>query len=194
MDNLPNLFSQIKNLSAESQAKLADYLAFLTWQEEQAQARQISDWSFSLIENFRSAAGQASDDPTGMDIKMAQASVGGQSRPALWAHPPVLGQAIIEYHVPIPQQISRVRLRLATGIRDGAKIDQNNLVAFGVRVNGLRVWGQQTNALRWQPAEIPLDVSSGDIFRLELTTETLGSHEWTWAVWGQPELVGRWVG
>ena len=126
-----------------------------------------------------------------MDIKMAPATVGGQSRPALWAHPPLVGQAVIEYHVPIPQQVKGVQLRLAIGIRDGAKIAPDNLVAFGVRVNGLRVWGQQTNAQSWQEIQVPLNVLTGDMARIEFTTETLGSHQWTWAVWGTPELVGK---
>ena len=163
----------------------------MSWQEAQNRAKNISTWSFSLIENFKQAAIQASDNPAGMDVKMAPAIVGGISQPALWAHPPLAGRAVLEYHIPIPQQISEVRLRLAIGIRDGAEITDENLVAFNVRVNGLRVWGQQTNVQHWQSAAIPLDVESGDVIRLELTTETLGRHEWTWAVWGQPELIGH---
>jgi hypothetical protein len=116
--------------------------------------------------------------------------VGGEIRPALWAHPPLTGQAVIEYHVPAPSQVTQLRLRLAYGIRDGAEIAPDNLVAFSVRVNGLRVWGQQSSAQSWQEADIPLNVTSGDMLRLEFRTEVLGSHPWTWAVWGAPELVG----
>ncbi len=126
-----------------------------------------------------------------MDVKLAPAIVGGESRPAMWAHPPVVGQAVLEYYVPIPQQVSELRLRVAIGIRDGAQISEDNLVAFGVKVNGLRVWGQQTNAQTWQVAEIPLNLLTGDMARFEFTTEALGSHQWTWAVWGSPELSGK---
>jgi hypothetical protein len=122
---------------------------------------------------------------------MAPATVGGETRAALWAHPPVVGQAVIEYHVPVPQQVREVRLRVAIGIRDGAKIAPDNLVAFSVRVNGLRVWGQQSNAQSWQAVEIPLNLLSGDMARIEFATEALGSHQWTWAVWGAPELSGK---
>ncbi|MDX1520835.1 MAG: hypothetical protein R3264_04355 [Anaerolineae bacterium] len=191
MTDLKQLFSQIERLSAENQQKLADIVAYLAWQERQATTQTVNDWSFSLIEHFKEAAVQASGDPAGMDVNMAQATVGGQSRPALWAHPPVAGQAIIEYHVPVPQDIGQVQLSLAFGIRDGAKIAADNLVAFTIKVNGLRVWGTQTNEKQWQIVDIPLDLPSGDISRLELTTETLGSHEWTWAVWGSPELRGK---
>jgi hypothetical protein len=190
LSDLAELIKQIKHLSPENQASLAKYIEFLQWQESQSQAPTTTDWSFSFIEAFKEATVHASQDKAGMDVKMAPAIVGGESRPALWAHPPLVGQAVVEYYVPIPQQVSNLRLRLAIGIRDGAEIAEDNLVAFGVRVNGLRVWGQQTNAQTWQEAEIPLNVLTGDIARIEFTTEALVNHQWTWAVWGSPELYG----
>lgn len=191
MNNQLTLSQQIEQLSAESQAKVADYIAFLRWQEAQQRAAAVEGWSFSFIEAFKAAAVYASREAGGMDVKMAPATVGGETRPALWAHPPVVGQAVIEYHVPVPQQVREVRLRLAIGIRDGAKIAPDNLVAFSVRVNGLRVWGQQSNTQSWQAVEISLKLLSGDIARVEFATEALGSHQWTWAVWGEPELIGK---
>ena len=191
MSDLSTLIKQIEQLSPESRLSLAQYIEYLQWHEAQGKTREITGWSFSFIEAYTEATSHASDDPAGMDIKMASAMVGGQNRPALWAHPPVVGQAIIEYHVPIPPQIAETRLKVAIGIRDGAEIAQNNLVAFGIKVNGIRVWGQQTNDLSWQKAKIPLDLAAGDIARIEFTTEALGSHEWTWAVWGNPELLGK---
>ena len=190
MNDLSPLFDQIKQLSGDSQAKLAEYVAFLQWQEARLGQPSATGWSFSFIEAFKQASSQATIDPAGMDIKMAPAAVGGQSRPALWAHPPVTGQAVIEYYVPIPEQVSDIRLNLAFGIRDGAQMAEDNLVAFGVKVNGMRVWGQQSNAQTWQEAAIPLTMTAGDVVRFEFTTEALGSHEWTWAVWGNPELTG----
>lgn len=189
--NDSSLIQQIEQLSAESQAKVAEYVTFLQWQEAQQQAAEVEGWSFSFIEAFKAAAVYASREVGGMDVTMAPATVGGETRPALWAHPPVVGQAVIEYHVPVPQQVRDVRLRLAIGIRDGAKIAPDNLVAFSVQVNGLRVWGQQSNAQSWQTVEIPLKLLSGDMARIEFVTEALGSHQWTWAVWGEPELQGK---
>jgi hypothetical protein len=55
----------------------------------------------------------------------------------------------------------------------------------------MRVWGRQSNQLIWQEFEIPIEVITGDMVRFEFSTEALGSHEWTWTVWGNPELVGR---
>jgi hypothetical protein len=190
LNHLSQLIAQIEQLSPDNQAKLADYVAFLRWQEEQAEAPDSALWSFSFIEAFKEATVYASQDPAGMDVKLAPASVGGQSRPALWGHPPLAGQAVIEYHVPIPETVQNVRLHLAIGIRDGAKIAEDNLVAFSVKLNGLRVWGQQSNAQQWQNAAIPLNLPAGDLARIAFCTEALGSHQWTWAVWGEPELKG----
>ncbi|MCB0166538.1 MAG: hypothetical protein KDI79_20080 [Anaerolineae bacterium] len=190
MNDLSPLFEQIKQLSGDSQAKLAEYVAFLQWQEARLAHPTATRWSFSFIEAVNQASRQATIDPAGMDIKMAPAVVGGQSRPALWAHPPVVGQAVIEYYVPIPARVSDIRLDLAFGIRDGAQIAEDNLVAFGVKVNGMRVWGQQSNAQVWQEVSVPLTLTAGDVVRFEFTTEALGRHEWTWAVWGNPELTG----
>lgn len=190
MNDISNLIDQIKQLTAENQIKLADYVSFLQWQEAQQNPLAARRWSFSFIETFKQASVQATIDLAGMDVKMATAAVGGDNRPALWAHPPVTGQAVIEYYVPIPEQARQVQLQMAFGIRDGAQISEDNLVAFGVKVNGMRVWGQQSNARSWQEVTIPLTLAAGDMVRFEFTTETLGSHEWTWAVWGNPELIG----
>ncbi len=189
MTDITALLQQIEQLSPESQAALAEYVAFLRWREQQgAEAGPV--WSYSFIETFGRAAVYATLNPAGMDVKMAPAVVGGETRPALWAHPPVEGQAVIEYHVPVPENAGRLYLNVAVGIRDGAKIRPDNLVAFIVRVNGLRVWGRQTNAQTWQETRIPITAPAGDIIRVEFVTEALGDHQWTWAVWGKPELVG----
>ena len=73
----------------------------------------------------------------------------------------------------------------------GAEIDAANLVAYSVKVNGARVWGRQSNAQSWQAAVIPLDLSTGDVARVAFCTEALNNHQWTWAVWGNPELIGE---
>jgi hypothetical protein len=190
VSDLPEIIKQVEQLSPESRVILAKYIEFLQWQEAKNRLAPVSDWSYSFVEAFKEANVQASQNAAGMDIKMAPAIVGGESRPALWEHPPLAGQAVIEYFVPIPQEVSNLHLKLAIGIRDGAEISEDNLVAFGVRVNGLRVWGQQTNAQTWAETTVPLNIQTGDIARVAFTTEALGQHQWTWAVWGNPELYG----
>ena len=191
MENLEALIAEIKQLSIESRAELVRYIEYLQWRDAQHQVAVPQAWSFSFIETFNQASIHATESPAGMDVKMAPAAVGGISLPALWAHPPVSGQTVIEYYVPVPKQVANVSLRAAVGIRDGAEIAETNLVAFGVKVNGLRVWGIQTNAQGWETVDVPLKIAAGDMIRFEFTTEALGSHQWTWAVWGNPELVGE---
>jgi hypothetical protein len=185
------LIKQIEQLSPESQTTLGRYIEYLQWKEAQDRARAPKSWSFSFIEGYKEAFISTTEDPAGFDVKMAPAVVGGEKRAALWAHPPVSGQTVIEFHVPIPQQVSGIYLKLAVGIRDGSEIGETNLVAFVVKLNGLRVWGQQTNERQWLETNIPVDVVAGDMARFEFTTEALGRHEWTWAVWGEPELTGK---
>ena len=191
MEETQALLAEIEQLSAKSRAELAQYVAYLQWRDAQRRTTSPQTWSFSFIEAFHQASVQATDSPSGMDVKMAPATVGGSSLPALWAHPPVTGQTVIEYYVPVPQQVANVRLQLAVGIRDGADIAETNLVAFGVKVNGLRVWSKQTNVQQWEVVDVPLELAAGDMIRFEFTTEALGNHQWTWAVWGNPELVGQ---
>ncbi len=191
MNNLSDLIEKIEQLSPENQAQLAKYVEFLAWQEAQQKLVDTPGWSFSFIEAFKEAAVSATENSGGLDVQMAPATVGGTNRPALWAHPPVSGKAVIEYYVPVPQQVTDVHLNLAIGIRDGAQVSENNLVAFGVRINGIRAWGKQSNEQSWQSYSIPLNITAGDMIRFEFTTEALGNHQWTWAVWGNPELTGK---
>ena len=191
MSELEALIAKIEKLSPAGFELLAEYLEFLSWREQvQLKTEETQIWSYSFIETFGEATVAASGNPAGMDVTMAPATVGDDTRPALWAHPPVSGRTTIEYYVPVPQQVRDLNLKTAIGIRDGAKIAKNNLVAFNIKVNGLRVWGAQTNRQIWQAVEVPIRVTTGDMVRFTFTTEALGSHQWTWAVWGNPELVG----
>lgn len=191
MSDLAALIAKIEKLSPAGLTLLDEYVEFLSWREQRPpQADQTQMWTYSFIETFGEATVAASGNPAGMDVTMAPATVGNDTRPALWAHPPVSGRTTIEYYVPVPQQVHDLTLKTAIGIRDGAKIAKTNLVAFNIKVNGLRVWGAQTNQQTWQPVEVPIRVTTGDMVRFTFTTEALGSHQWTWAVWGNPELIG----
>jgi hypothetical protein len=68
LNDLSALIDQIKKLSPENQARLADYVAFLQWQDAQMQAKTGQGWSFSFIERFKEAAVFASEKPAGMDV------------------------------------------------------------------------------------------------------------------------------
>lgn len=194
-DNLKELVRLLETLSDRQVEMVAGYAAFLQWQEREKNARAEAEtaqaiWAFDFVENFKEASGYASGDEAGMEIRVGRAVCGGEEKPAVFAHPPLRGDAVVQYLVPVPAGVESVRLRFAVGIRDGSQIAEDNLVSFRVLVNNGRVWGTQTNALRWEEHEIPLPLTPGDIGRVSFVTESLVDHQWNWAVWGSPLLVG----
>ena len=192
MTSIKEIQKQLETLSAESLAELAHFVEYLKWRERQAaQAAPGETWSFEFVESLPQASVRATKDPTGMEVKAGMAACDGDERPAILAHPPVDGEAVIEYHVPVPAGLKDLQLHLAMGIRDGSQIAEENLVAFRVRVNGWKLWSGLTNACRWEPHQIDMPALSGDVARVEFVTEALGEHRWTWAAWGRPVLVGK---
>lgn len=182
-------------LSPADRERVAEYIAFLRWQAAQGRATgpqaegSARPWQFNFLEHFTEADVRASRSASGMEVKAAEASVGGERRPALWQHPPVDGEAVVEFHVPVPAGLRDLRLRLAIGVRDGA-LAGDRLIAFRVRVDGWQVWSRAAWPARWDPVEIPLPLQAGKIVRLTFATDGMGEHQWAWAVWGEPLLVG----
>jgi hypothetical protein len=180
-------------LSPGDQALVRDYIAFLQWRA--GQVRQdpgdtaTRTWRLSFLEHLSEAAIRATRDPGGMEVKGAEATVGGEAKPALWQHPPVNGESVVEFHIPIPAGLKNLRLRFAIGIRDGAGA-ADRLVAFRVRVDGWQVWSQAAWPTVWRSVELGLPLHAGDVLRIAFVTDGLGDHKWAWAVWGEPELIG----
>ncbi len=139
--------------AAADQARVAEYIRFLRWQADRAM-RSAADsgkrpWRFTFLEYFGTADIRASRDPAGMEVKGAEATVGGEGRPALWQHPPVSGESVTEFHVPVPSGLRDLRLRFAVGIRDGARAT-DRLVAFRIRVDGWQVWSHAGWPTSWR--------------------------------------------
>jgi hypothetical protein len=189
-----DILSDLAALAPADLAQVRDYVAFLRWRSEAASQgiaeTTMRPWRFSLLEAFGGAGVRANRDPAGMEVKIAEAIVGGDRRPALWQHPPVDGESLIEFHVPVPTGLNNLRLRTAMGIRAGAQAG-DRLVAFRVRVDGRQVWSRAAWPAAWKPVEIALPFHAGDVLRLALVTDALGDHQWAWAVWGEPELAGE---
>jgi len=190
MTELDELIQKIKLLSPPSLKEVRTFVDFLRWREEK-RSDIAADWSYDFIETFAQAVKYPEDPNSGAEIRLGLATCGGEERTAIFAHPPVSGQAILEYYVPIVRNVHALSLNFAIGIRDGSQLEDPNLVAFSVRLNGYRVWGTQTNLRRWQNHYIKLVTPPGDIARIEFVTEALGDHRWTWAVWGTPLLSGK---
>jgi hypothetical protein len=129
-----------------------------------------------------------------MEVKVGEAACDQDWRMALWQHPPVMGSAEVEYQVPVPAGVRDLRLRFATGIRDGSHLAEGNVVAFRIFVNEWKIWSDTQHALRWREHEIPMPTLPGDILRIRFVTDGLGNHQWAWAAWGKPCLVGEVAG
>ncbi|PKO20215.1 MAG: hypothetical protein CVU38_21315, partial [Chloroflexi bacterium HGW-Chloroflexi-1] len=196
MTSSDTILQDLATLSPADQERVADYIAFLRWRAERdpagsrTPAGAARPWQVNLLEHFASADVRASKDRAGMEVKAAEASVGGERRPALWMHPPVAGEAAVEFHVPVPAGLTDVRLRFAIGIRDGAQAD-DRLVAFRVRVAGWQVWSRAAWPIHWEPIEVALPRQAGDVLRLTFATDGLAAHQFAWAVWGEPVVVGE---
>jgi hypothetical protein len=126
-----------------------------------------------------------------MEVQIGEAACDGDWRMALWQHPPVEGSAIVEYQVPIPEGVRDLRLSFATGIRAGSQLAKGNVVAFRIFVNDWKIWSDTQHARTWKENEIAMPAVSGDVARIQFVTDGLGNHQWAWAVWGEPRLVGE---
>ena len=94
----------------------------------------------------------------------------------------------------VPANVQETCLQFATGIRDGSELAEGNVVAFRVFVNGWRIWSDTQDALAWRPVQVMMPTLPGDMARIQLVTDGLGNHQWAWAVWGEPKLLGEVVG
>jgi len=195
MVRLEQIVDQLESLSAESLAELASFVEYLKWKQGPVSpAGTGQPWVFDCVEHFRMAVLTAEADPAGMEVHIGEATCAGESRMALWQHPPVQAAAVVEYQVPVPANVRNLRLRFATGIRDGSQLAEGNVVAFRIFVNDWRIWGDTQHARRWKEREIEMPTLPGDVARIQFVTDGLGNHEWAWAVWGQPRLEGEVAG
>jgi len=193
MNGKDDLYKEIAALPAAEQALVREFVDFLKWRQDnpcRSEEAVQHAWQYSFLEHLAQADVRAAKDPAGMEVKAAVATCGGETRPALWEHPPVNGEALVEFHVPVPAGLRNLRLRFATGIRDGSQ-GAEQLVAFRIRVDGWQVWSRADWPLHWEPAEIALPFHAGNMLRLAFATDGLGSHRWAWAAWAEPELVGE---
>jgi hypothetical protein len=194
MNHSDDITQELDKLSTEDVARVREYIAFLQWRAGRSQERGVMGaarpWQVNLLEQFRGATVRSSEHKPGIEVKVGEAVVGGERRPAMWAHPPISGEAQVEFAIPIPAGLRDLTLRFAIGIRDGAKPTDERLVAFRLRVAGWQVWSHAAWPTVWQPVEIALPMQAGDVLRLVLATDAMGDHQWAWAVWAEPMLMG----
>jgi len=191
---------RISDLNEQSLTQLSQYISYLKWQEElwhsllDDEAAPPSDqaliWQFDFLEAFPAARKASTRSPKLMEIKVDMASCGMVQQLALWEHPPVLGSAVCEYTVNVPREVDALRLRFGVGIRDGALMEGDNLCAFRIFVNGMRVWSTTKQSNKWERFVIDLPSLAGQAVVIQFMTDGLGNPSWNWAVWAEPMLLG----
>jgi hypothetical protein len=192
MATLEEIADELESLSPDSLAELAGFIEYLKWKQGPSLAQASGQpWTFDFVEHFRRAIVTADHDPAGMEVQVGETACSGDSRMALWQHPPVQGSAIVEYQVPVPSGVSNLRLRFATGIRDGSRLSEGNVVAFRIFVNGWKIWSDTQHVRKWRVHEIAMPALAGDVARIQFVTDGLGNHQWAWAAWGEPRLLGQ---
>jgi hypothetical protein len=195
MATVEEIVNQLESFTAESLDELACFVDYLKWKQGPAPASAAGrPWAFDFVECFRQAIVSADHERAGMEVKVAEAACDGDWRMALWQHPPVEGSASVEYQVPVPADVSGLRLQFATGIRDGSHLAEGNVVAFRIFVNDWKIWSDTQHARRWKEHTIVMPTLPGDIVRIRFVTDGLGNHQWAWAAWGEPRLGGEVLG
>jgi hypothetical protein len=192
MAALEEIVNQLESLTTESLAELGRFVEYLKWKQGPAPIQATGrPWDFDFVEHFRRATVTADHDPAGMEVRVGEAACDGDSRMALWQHPPVQGSAVVEYQVPVPAGVGNLRLGFATGIRDGSHLAEGNVVAFRLFVNDWKIWSDTQHLKEWKSREITMPSLPGDVARIQFVTDGLGNHQWAWAAWGAPRLLGE---
>jgi len=194
------ILRRISDLNDQSLTQLSQYISYLKWQEELWHSlldaetlpgpNQALLWQFDFLEAFPAARKAATRSSKLMEIKVAMASCGMVQQLSLWEHPPVLGSAVCEYTITVPAEVDALRLRFGVGIRDGALMEGDNLCAFRLYVNGMRIWSTTKQSNEWERYLIDLPSLSGQDVVIQFLTDGLGNPSWNWAVWAEPTLLG----
>ena len=199
-ETIDGITRRIADLNEQSLTQLSQYISYLKWQEElwhslldeetTADPDQALLWQYDFVEAFPAARKIATRSPDMLEIKTGIASCGMVQQMAIWEHPPVSGSAVCEYTVAVPPDLNALKLRFAVGIRDGALMEGDNMCAFRVFVNGVRLWSVTKQTNPWERYLLDLPSLSGQDMVIQFMTDGLGDNRWNWAVWGEPLLLG----
>jgi len=199
-ETLDAITRRIADLNEQSLTQLSQYISYLKWQEELWQsllddeilpnADQERIWQFDYLDAFPVARKVATREPDLMEIKVGMATCGMVQQMALWQHPPVVGSAVCEYQVQVPNNVENLRMRFGVGVRDGALMEGENLCAFRIIINGVRIWSITKQTNDWERYVIDLPSLTGQEIIVQFMTDGLGDNRWNWAVWAEPLLLG----
>jgi hypothetical protein len=199
-ETIDGLVRRISDLNEQSLTQLSQYISYLKWQEElwhslleeetDQDLTQTLLWQYDFVEAFPVARKVSTRSSDLMEIKVGMASCGMVQQMSIWEHPPVAGSAVCEYTVKAPPDLNALKLRFAVGIRDGAIMEGDNMCAFRVFVNGIRLWSTTKQNHQWERYLLDLPSLAGQEIVIQFMTDGLGDNRWNWAVWGEPLLLG----
>lgn len=199
-ETIDAIMRRIADLNEQSLTQLSQYISYLKWQEElwhslldeeaQPGPNQSLIWQYDFLEGFPAARKVSTRSPELMEIKIGMATCGMVQQMALWEHPPVIGSAVCEYQLHVPREVESLRMRFAVGIRDGALMEGDNLCAFRIYVNGVRLWSTTKQSNEWERFLIDVPSLGGQDIVVQFVTDGLGDNRWNWAVWAEPQLLG----
>ena len=107
-------------------------------------------------------------------------SVGGVQKESINAHPPQIGQTVLQYLLSLPQA-EEIMFSFSMGLLDERA--RGDGVSFGILVNGQNRFKHFTKAPGWIEKQISLSEFAGETVLLELVTDAGGSDSWDWAHW-----------
>jgi hypothetical protein len=199
-ETIDALGRRISDLNEHSLTQLSQYISYLKWQEElwhslldeegASDPDQALLWQYDFVEAFPAARKVATRTADLMEIKVGVASCGMVQQMAIWEHPPVAGSAVCEYTVQAPPDLNALKVRFAVGVRDGAMMEGDNMCAFRLFVNGVRLWSTTKQSNQWERYLLDLPSLAGQEIVIQFMTDGLGDNRWNWAVWGEPLLLG----
>jgi hypothetical protein len=135
---------------------------------------------------FVSHTGAVLQAPQYADFAPAPGTCGGVPKNGISAHPPDRGATIGTFVLRLPPQPAK--LTGFVGLRDGSKSEG---VRFLVEVNGRELFRHDALPSKWEPFEVDLAPFAGQEIVLALTTDSITSHYFDWACWGEPMIVAR---
>ncbi|MDH7571839.1 MAG: hypothetical protein QHJ73_19840, partial [Armatimonadota bacterium] len=115
-----------------------------------------------------------------------EGSVGGARYAGLSAHPPDHGRTIVDVPLTLPDDPAE--FHAFVGIRDGSRSDG---VRLSVEANGIELAGVQLVPGGWREVRADLSPWAGRPVVLSLVSDSMGSHQFDWAFWGEPTVRAK---
>lgn len=158
--------------------------AFLLRREPLQAADGTRLWEIPFAVSFCDRAGMPLGRPVHACGVVAESTVGGVTRPGIFAHPPNNGRTYVDFALHLPE--TPMVFRTWVGLRDGSR---SKGCRFLVQASGREVASKIVlPGEGWQEVSADLSPWAGKTIVLSLVTDSDGSYEFDWAAWGEPRL------